>query len=408
MKKFSVLLAILAICLVGCKDAEPAATTDCLMPDPPVTTTAPATTVPTTTVPTTTAPMATSVATTEPVTPPAPVEQPALADVDKIEKQAIDILHGGSFDFVHSVRYPKLLSDKPGAVALNDKIAAIYAPMIEKLRNNKEKGELYNIDYTATYGGNILTLHFTEIGGWQYSEGGASQRFFYYDGENDRELTVDEYLAAMGVDKETALSGALWSYDLARAGYTADYDGEMPDHGADVNYRLPGSDEILGTAAENVLYYQRFTKFADSVALDGALVESETVTLYFSGRMYTSNIFTVTLDRKTLMPVRPNYMGLLRATSADVENIEITLKDGKVVRATLPATYADAEIRLTATKICIFTNADLNDAVWSVNGSEPKRWSTAGGYNDKSMYAFYSGEYIEYDKLESVIITLKP
>lgn len=335
------------------------------------------------------------------------IAQPAIEVADEIEKQAIDAFTSGEkFDFVHSVKYPRIVSDKPGADALNVKIATRYAPMIESLRSNGEGRELYRVGYNAAYTGKnyyTLMIHFTEYGGWQYSEGGESQRFFYYDGANDCELTVDEYLASMDIDKEKALAGALWSYDLARAGFAADYDGEMSEVSANTEYRLPESDEILGATAENMLYYQRYTAFADSVVLDGAYVTPETVTLYFSGRMYTSNTFTVTLDRETLMPVRPNYEGVIALTAADTDKIEILFENGKVVSATAPAAYADSRITVRAHKVTVYSAESFNKATLSVNGGVPRSWGNAGG-----SYNFYIDGYTEYDKLESVVFYLDP
>ncbi len=395
MRKILILSLAFTLLLVACGKTEPPVTTGA-----PVTTAAPETTAPIeTTVPETTE---------APVTTESPVriEQVAFEEADKIEKQAKDHFNGGDFDFKHSIAYTRVLSDKPGAVALNEKIKLLYAPMVEKLRNGQEGNELYRIGYNAAYTGkdyHTLMFHYTEFGGWQYSEGGTTQRFFYYDGINDRELTVDEYLASMDIDKEKALSSALWSYDLARAGYTADYNGEATDHGADVNYRLPGDSEILGATAENVLYFQRFTEFANSVQLDGAFVEPETVTLYFSGCMYTTDTFTVTLDRETLEPIRPNYEAVIALTAADTDRIEILFEDGKIISATAPAAFADIRITIKAHKVCIPYFAELNDALLSVNGGVPNCWSSAG-----DVFDFYCDSYTEYDKLESIVLHLSP
>lgn len=389
LRKPILFLLIFALLFAACGKVEPPETTA-----PPETTVAPETTA----IPETTA-------VTEP---PVRIEQPALETADKIEKQATDILFGGDFDFINRIEYPRIASDAPGAVALNQKIANLYAPLIEKLRNNQEDGELYRIGYNAAYTGkdyNTLMIHFTEYGGWQYSEGGASQRFFYYDGTNERELTVDEYLASMDIDKEKALAGALWSYDLACAGYTADYNGEATDHGASSENRLPNTEEILGATAENQLYYQRYTKFADSVKLDGAYVNPETVVLYFSGCMYTTDTFTVTLDLETLAPIRPNYEATVRLTAADTDKIEILFADGKVVSATAPAAFAGSRVAVKAHKICFPSAPEMNDATLSVNGGVPKSWSMAGG-----TYDFYFDNYrrlesyIPYDELQSIVL----
>ncbi len=394
MRKILILSLALTLLLAACGKVDPPMTTDV-----PITTQAPETTVPMTTeIPETTE----TPVTTE------PLMQVTFEEADKIEKQAKDHFNGGDFDFKHSIVYMRLLSDKPGAVALNEKIKLLYAPMIEKLRNDKEGNELYRIGFNAAYTGkdySTLMIHFTEFGGWQYSEGGTTQRFFYYDGINDRELTVEEYLAAMDVDIDKAMDKALWSYDLASAGGTADLDGENPNHGADVNLRIPGSSEILGATAENVFYEQRFTQFGNSVNLDGAYVDYDTVTLYFGACIYTTYTFSVTLDKETLEPVRPNYQAAIRPTAADTDRIEILFENGNVASATAPSMYASDRITVKSHKVEVLTKGNYNDAVFSINGSAPKSWSTAATANEnESLYYFYTDGYIPYDELESVVI----
>lgn len=393
MRKTLVLLLALTLLFAACGKVEPPVTTDA-----PETTVAPETTA----IPETTAPPETTAVTEPPVR----IEQPALETADKIEKQATDILFGGDFDFINRIEYPRIASDAPGAVALNQKIANLYAPLIEKLRNNQEDGELYRIGYTAAYTGKdyyTLMLRFTEYGGWQYSEAGTSQRFFYYDGKNGRELTLDEYLASMDIDKEKALAGALWSYDLARAGGTADYDGESTDHGAKTELRLPETTEILGNLEENTIYEQRFTEFANSVTLDGAYADNETVTLYFTVTMYTVNTFSVTLDRETLLPIRPNYEATVRLTAADTDKIEILFADGEIVSATAPDAFADTLVTVKSHKLCLPYRAELGDALLSVNGSIPQKWSHMG-----DTVNFYYDGYTAYDKLESIVLYVTP
>lgn len=400
MKKLFLFLIALSVFLYSCAD-KPAVT-------------APETTAKTTDeIPavTTLPPIETSAVTL----PPQPPVQPAIITADEYTKKAVDAFGYGGFDFTHSVSYPKIDSDATGAKALNEKIALLYAPMIEKLRNGKEGNELYRVGYNAAYTGknySTLMIHFTEYGGWQYSEGGSTQRFFYYDASSDRELTVEEYLTAMDVDLDKAMDNALWSYDLAKAGGTADLGGENLNHGADSEFRLPHEDEILSATKKNILYEQRFTEFGDSVELDGAYVDYDTVTLYFGACIYTTYTFSVTLDRETLEPVRPNYQVAVSLTAADTDKIEILFengKDEKVISATAPAANASDVITVKSHKVEILTEGDYNEAVFSINGSAPKRWSTAGMTSEnKSLYYFYTDGYIPYGELESIVIYPSP
>ena len=390
LRKNIFLLLSLAFLLTACSEGKPSETTTA-----PISTAAPIIT---------TAPTTTTVGTTAlPVEP--SVELPAVKTAEGMEKQATDVMFGGNFDFTHSVKYPHIDSAKPGAAALNDKIAAIYVPIIQKVKDGTEGTAVYRLGYDTAYSHSILCIHIDEQTGWQYSEGGASQRFYYYDAENDRELTTEEYLAAFDIAMEDAKVGALWSYDLAQAGYTADYDGEDELRAA-VEYRLTQDGEITSTAEANTLYYQRYTEFADSVTLDGAFVNlgKNTVTLYFSGRMYTSDTFCCVLDKDTLLPVRPNYTATVSLTAADVQAIEITFADGKVTSALAPAAYANAKITIFSHKVIVFSHAKMSDAEIVVNNSRPKRRSNAGLEGNGYEYTFYTGDYIPAKELESIVI----
>ena len=392
---------VLAFLLVGCTEIHPVQTTEiATFPDEVVTTGI--------SIVTTEAPIVTTEApaTTEKVESPANPVQVPIEVGDEFEKMAIDSMGYGGINFKHSVRYPKIDRDTPGAIAFNEKLAAPHAPLIKELRDGTEGTNLYRVGYNAAYTGpsySTVMIHFTSYGGIQYSEGGYSQKFFYYDAINDREITVEEYLESMDVDLDKALDAALWSYDLAKAGFTADYEGEA-ELKAGTEYKETFDGKILTSTDKNKLYYQRHTEFANSVKLDGAYVDTRYITLYFTGQAYVKSTFSVTLEKETLLPVRPNYEGEIKLTFADTDKIEILFEDGKVTSAVAPFGYEDIKIIFSPNKIDISYPSRLDDPRVVVNGSAPLHWGNAGGTGTDFLYQYFPLEYTPYEELESFVI----
>lgn len=393
MKKLFLLSLALCILLASCKET-------------PVETTVGTTTA---------APIETTVETTEITEPTVEPVQPPIAVAEEYTKKAIDIFGYGGLDFTHSVSYPKIgfeasnpneFVGTPAIDAFNKKIADLYSPIIEKLKDNAEGNELYRIGFNAAYTGphySTIMFHVSEYSGIQYSEGGESQRFFYFDGINDREITAEEYLESMGVDLEKALDAALWSYDLAYAGYTADYEGEGTLD-ADTEYKETLDGEVITSAKPNKLYYQRHTEYAPSVMFDGAYVDNDTVTLYFNGTMYTTDTFSVKLDRNTLLPVRPNYKANIDLTFTDTDKVEILFENGEVVSATAPKEYEGMDITVSSNSISVYSPVSIDDAIISANGGAPYSWGNAMLYGDGFLYSYIKGKYIPLEKLESIVL----
>ncbi len=399
-------LLLTAFLLVGCNNSAVETTAPIAATDEPVATTTAAAT---------DEPIETTEATEKKVQP----VQPPIAVAEEYTKKAIDSLNYG-LDFTHKVTYLKIgfeatnpaeFVSTPAIDAFNEKIAGLYAPIIEKLKNNAEGNDLYRIGFNAAYTGphySTIMFHASEYSGIQYSEGGESQRFFYFDGINDREITVEEYLKSMGIDPEKAIDSALWSYDLAYAGYTADYEGEG-ELNADTEYKETLDGEVLTSTRHNRLYYQRHTEFAPSVQFDGAYVDTDTVTLYFSGCMYTTSTFSIQLDRNTLMPVRPNYEAKIDLTFTDTDTVEILIEsnpyeNGLITSATAPKEYEGMEITISPNTISVYSPVSIDGAIISVNGGAPFSWSNASLYGEGFLYSYSKPKYIPLEKLESIVI----
>ena len=141
----------------------------------------------------------------------APAPLPEVKDGTVYTKKAIDAFQDGSLDFMHSLTIPKIDSTKPGAEALNAKILAEQQDKLDALAANKEENHLYTVTYSTSGADGILAINVYEYIGWQYSEGGSSRRFYYYDAAEDRELTLDETLARLSMTQADLNRAFAWS-----------------------------------------------------------------------------------------------------------------------------------------------------------------------------------------------------
>ena len=77
--------------------------------------------------------------------------------------------------------------------------------------------------------------------------------------------------------------------------------------------------------------------------------------------------------------------------------------DGEIVSATAPDAFADSLVTVKSHKLCLPYRAELGDALLSVNGSIPQKWSHMG-----DTVNFYYDGYTAHDELKSIILYLTP
>lgn len=376
MKKLFILLFALSLLLCSCDD-ETVSTTE-------VTETT-CETENSTTAETTTA------AETLPVIP--AVIIPEVITAAKYEKPIVDMMGYGGFDYPHSIEYPKIDSDKAGAVALNDKIAAKYEKTINELKSGTEGNNIYNFSYTSSVCDGVIFIRISEDTGWQYSEGMHEQKIFYYDAVNDKELTSEEYAAHFGIDPEKAKGNVVYTYELARS------------YMEDTSVMISGEDEnAIYEPAPGTLFPAMQSEF--NYKFDGLEVTDDTVNLYYNGQQYVLSTYCFALDRETLAPKYPHYMGYVAVifpTDFSESDVKITLENGKVTEYSIPEHSGIYNIKISSTAITVYSNVRLDDWGISVNGGE--RY-TAGGqmYDDENLYQynFYAREYIPADALKTI------
>ena len=151
---------------------------------------------------------------TEPV-----VSIPKVVTADSYTKKSVDIIDPTRyFDWLQTVSYPKIDSTKPGAIALKNKIATKYGKIIKILKNGTEENALYDISYTYSVYNGIICIIMDETYAGQYSEGTNFTTTFYYNAKTDKELSLQEYAAAVGVDLDTMIERAKWSTEVYQCG----------------------------------------------------------------------------------------------------------------------------------------------------------------------------------------------
>ena len=105
-------------------------------------------------------------------------------------------------DTKHIIILPKINGNTENVIAFNEKIFESYEDTYNMLLNYEEESSLITIDYYYTVQNGILSIIVEDISGLQFSEYYATYDCYYYDLENDRELTMSEYLDNLGTTED--------------------------------------------------------------------------------------------------------------------------------------------------------------------------------------------------------------
>lgn len=345
----------------------------------------------------------TSPAETTVTTAPAPL--PEVKDGTVYTKKAIDIYDGG-LDFLHSLTIPKIDSTKPGAEALNAKILADQQEKLDALAANKEENYLYTVTYSTSGADGILAINVYEYIGWQYSEGGSSRRFYYYDAAEDRELTLDETLAKLSVTQETISRAFAWSSEYAAISV------ENPDR----THTLAGTvfgTPLTGAYDASVFHYAEMQN-GNEAELLGIDFDEATVSPCYRYVIYTVGTTACPIDRTSGQPLHPYYECTLNAADLQTgDAFRITVQDGRVTEAVVPVEAQVQGVTITSDGVTVLYGKDatysMDRADFRVNGSSVNSGSHSGGIDAEdvfSNYRFMPG-YIPLDKLTTIEFVFK-
>ena len=346
----------------------------------------------------------TSTAETTATTAPAPL--PEVKDGTVYTKKAVDMFSGGDFDFLHSLIIPKIDSTKPGAEALNAKMLADQQEKLDALAANKEENYLYTVTYSTSGADGILVINVYEYIGWQYSEGGSSRRFYYYDAAEDRELTLDETLAKLSMTKESLNRAFAWSSEYAAISV------ENPDRTQALAETVFGTP-LTGAYDTSVFRYAEMRSGNDAELL-GFDFDETTVSPCYHYVIYTVSTTACPIDRANGQPLHPYYECTMNAADLQTgDAFRITIKDGKVTEAVVPAEAQVQGVTITSDGVTVLygkgATYSMDRADFRVNGSSVNSGSNSGGIDAEDVFSNYRfmKEYIPLDKLTTIEFVLK-
>jgi len=329
--------------------------------DPPVTTAAPETTV----VPETTiAPETTTVSETTATSakPSVPILVPEITIAEEYTKNAL----GYETSFQHTVTYPKILSDAPGAAALNQQFYETYGRIVETLKADAEENTLYEISFSSSAYDGILFIRIVETISEIVDSGNPiegiwlkktyEEKAIYYDAASDRQITLEEYIEHFAIDLEKAEIGMLTSFEIENK--------NIGKGTAFVSETIGG--EAVFSPESNRVYFLQYPALQKNISLYGVEVTEDTLCLYYAGRPSEYDFYESVccpLRRDTYAPIHPNYTCTVRL-SEDVEEsdtVEITFESGSVSGITAPSVYGIDKIEITAKELRFKAYDDVAD-----------------------------------------------
>ncbi|MBR4910771.1 MAG: hypothetical protein IKZ47_05575 [Clostridia bacterium] len=104
--------------------------------------------------------------------------------------------------FKHKIRLPKITADTENAKKFNKKIYDTFKDVYEVLQNNLEENNIYFYDYIYKIYDGFIGIIVNSSAGVQCGGISPGYTVFYYDIDNDKELTYEEYLTALDLSKE--------------------------------------------------------------------------------------------------------------------------------------------------------------------------------------------------------------
>ena len=336
----------------------------------------------------------------------APAALPEVKDGTVYTKKAVDMYSGGDFGFTHSLTVPKIDSTKPGAEALNAKILADQQEKLDALAAGKEKNDLYTVTYSVSGADGILAVNVYEFTGWQYSESYSSRRFYYYDAAEDRELTLDETLAKLSMTKESLNRAFAWSSEYAAISI------ENPD------YTRAPAETVFGTpltgAYDASVFHYVEMQNGNEAELLGIDFDEATVSPCYRYVIYTVGTTACPIDRTSGQPMHPYYECTIDAADLQVgDAFRITIKDGKVTEAVVPAALQVQRVTIASDGVTVLYGKDatysMDNADFRVNGESVNWGSNSGGIDAEDVFSNYRfmKEYIPLDKLTTIEFVFK-
>lgn len=336
----------------------------------------------------------------------APAPLPEVKDGTVYTKKAVDMFSGGDFDFLHSLTVPKIDSTKPGAEALNAKMLADQQEKLDALAAGKEGRSLYTVTYSASGADGILAINVYEYTGYQYSEPSRNRCFYYYDVAADRELTLDEVLTHLSLARDSLDKALVWSngYELISI--------ENTDRTITPAATVFGAP--LTGAYDTSLFHYAEIRSGNEVELLGIDFDETTVSPCYRYAVYTVGTTSCPIDRASGQPLHPYYECTIDAADLQTgDAFRITIKDGKVSEAVVPAEAQVQRVTIASDGVTVLYGKDaaysINYADFRVNGESVNDGSGSGGIDAEDVFSEFRfmADYIPLDKLTTIEFVLK-
>ena len=336
----------------------------------------------------------------------APAALPEVKDGTVYTKKAVDMFSGGDFDFLHSLTVPKIDSTKPGAEALNAKMLADQQEKLDALAAGKEGRSLYTVTYSASGADGILAVNVYEYTGYQYSESSRNRCFYYYDVAADRELTLDEVLTHLSLTRDSLDKALVWSngYELISI--------ENTDRTITPAATVFGAP-LTGVYDTSVFRYAEMQN-GNKAELLGIDFDETTVSPCYHYVIYTVSTTACPIDRANGQPLHPYYECTMNAADLQTgDAFRITIKDGKVTEAVVPAEAQVQGVTITSDGVTVLygkgATYSMDRADFRVNGSSVNSGSNSGGIDAEDVFSNYRfmKEYIPLDKLTTIEFVFK-
>ncbi len=125
----------------------------------------------------------------------------------------------------HRIRIPKLNSDTENAAIFNQTIYYDYGDTYQEVLNNEDEEICYTLDYEYTHDHGLVAICVEVCDAYLGSERYDDANYYYYDLNNDRALTLSQYINAIGKTDEEIYNCV--NNEIRSLGYDEEYSVEV-------------------------------------------------------------------------------------------------------------------------------------------------------------------------------------
>lgn len=151
-------------------------------------------------------------------------------------KATVDTQNTGCEFSDHRILVPGIDVQSDVAKMLNERIKSYCQPAVDALETNTEGEHIYLYWYVAGELDGYVGIVQRLIDEVQYGDISIDYKFTYYDANEDKEITFDEYLAKIGYSRDVLIN-------------------KITEHYTEFDFSVPDFEEILGAAISGDSYF---------------------------------------------------------------------------------------------------------------------------------------------------------